>query len=73
MEISQGVEPWVVTYNNVSRGERQMEGSDDAVPSIIESQGMKRSSVGTGSGSALQAKESLGGFVIAGNHRPLTL
>jgi hypothetical protein len=39
MEISQGIEPWVVTYGNVSQGKRQMEGSDDAVPSIIESQG----------------------------------
>lgn len=35
MEISQGVEPCVVTYSNASRGKRQMEGSDDAVPSII--------------------------------------
>lgn len=26
-------------YSNVSRGKRQMEGNDDAVPSIIESQG----------------------------------
>ena len=39
MEISPGVEPWVVTCSNISRGERQMEGSDDAVPSVIESQG----------------------------------
>jgi hypothetical protein len=39
MEISQGVEHCVVTYSDVSRVKRQMEGSDDAVPSIIESQG----------------------------------
>jgi hypothetical protein len=44
MEISQGVEPWVVKYSNVSRENRQMERSDDAVPSIIiiESQGKER-------------------------------
>jgi hypothetical protein len=39
MEISQGVGHCVVTYSDVSRGKRQMEGSDDDVPSIIESQG----------------------------------
>jgi len=35
-------------YSNVSRGKRQKESSDEAIPCILEPRGMKKSSVGIG-------------------------
>jgi hypothetical protein len=37
-------------YSNVSQGDRQTEGSDDAIPCILEPQGDEKSSGETGSG-----------------------
>ena len=35
-------------YSNVSQGKRQKQGSDDFIPCILEPQGVKRYSGGTG-------------------------